>query len=132
MLNRSYEEWPRIHNRAARDYVSSEWSREVLFGVAKKRKKLFSQAMREVLDVSCGYGNNFPYLIHATHVTGIDFSPVTLEKARETARRSNIPVDLREGAPSLDFPDNSFDTVISSPASKLTVPIIYLHRWEKT
>jgi ubiquinone/menaquinone biosynthesis C-methylase UbiE len=115
MLNKSYDEWRRIHNRAARDYINSEWSREVLFGVAKKRRKLFSLAMGKVLDVGCGYGNNFPYLINATHLTGIDFSRVMLEKARETAHRSNITVDLREGdAESLDFPDNSFDTVISS------------------
>ena len=115
MLNKSYEEWRRIHNRAARDYINSEWSREVLFGVAKKRKKLFAQATGRVLDVGCGYGNNFPYLINATHITAIDFSPVMLAKAQETARRSSVPVDLREGgAESLDFPDNSFDTVISS------------------
>jgi ubiquinone/menaquinone biosynthesis C-methylase UbiE len=115
MLNKSYDEWRRIHNRAARDYINSEWSREVFLGVAKKRKKLFSQATGHVLDVGCGYGNNFPYLIHATHITGVDFSPVMLNKARETPRRANIPVDLHEGrAEALDFPDNSFDTVISS------------------
>ena len=115
MLNKSYDEWLRIHNRAARDYINSEWSREIFFGVAKKRKKLFSQATGKVLDVGCGYGNNIPYLIHATHITGVDFSPVMLAKARETARQSGIPVDLRESsAESLDFPDNSFETVISS------------------
>ena len=115
MLNKSHEEWRLIHNRAARDYISSEWSREVLFGVAKKRQKLFSQATGKVLDVGCGYGINFPYLFNATHITGIDFSPVMLEKAHEAARRSTIPVDVREGdAEALDFPDHSFDTVISS------------------
>jgi ubiquinone/menaquinone biosynthesis C-methylase UbiE len=115
MLNKSYEEWRRIHNRAARDYINSEWSREVFFGVAKKRKKLFAQATGKVLDVGCGYGNNFPYLINATHITGIDFSPVMLAKARETARQLSIRVDLREGsAESLDFADGAFDTVISS------------------
>jgi len=113
--NKSHDEWLRIHNRAAGDYINSEWSREVLLGVAKKRKKLFSQAAGRVLDVGCGYGNNFPYLIHATHITAIDFSPVMLEKAREMARRSKVPVDLRQGdAEALDFPDNSFDAVISS------------------
>ena len=114
-MNKSYEEWRRIHNRAARDYINSEWSRENLMGVAKKRKKLISQASGDVLDVGCGYGNNFPYLIRAAHITGIDFSPVMLEKAREIARRLSVQIDLCEGgAESLDIPDNSFDTVISS------------------
>jgi ubiquinone/menaquinone biosynthesis C-methylase UbiE len=113
--NKSYDEWLGIHNRAARDYINSEWSREVLFGVARKRKALFSRATGDVLDVGCGYGINFPYLSNVTHITGIDFSPVMLEKARRTGSKSNVPIDLREGdAEALDFPDNSFDTVISS------------------
>jgi ubiquinone/menaquinone biosynthesis C-methylase UbiE len=115
MQNKSYEEWLGIHNRAARDYINSEWSREVVFGVGKKRKELFAHATGRVLDVGCGYGINFPYLVNATHITGIDFSPVMLARARETARSSRVPVDLRqEDAEALDFPDNSFDTVISS------------------
>jgi hypothetical protein len=51
-MNKSYEEWWRIHNLAATEYINSEWSREHLFGVTKKRKKLFSQVMGSVLDVA--------------------------------------------------------------------------------
>ena len=113
MQQKSYKEWLGIHNRAA--YINSEWSREVFFGVAKKRKALFPKAKGNILDVGCGYGINFPYLIHADQITGIDFSPVMIEKAREVANRSTIPVDVWLGdAEALDFPDNSFDTVISS------------------
>jgi len=116
MLNdKSRSDWQQIHNRAARDYINSEWSREVLLGVAKKRKKLFAQASGDVLDVGCGYGMNFPYLTHARSITGIDFSSVMLDKAREIMRGSAIKVDLREGdAEALVFADNSFDTVIST------------------
>jgi len=113
--DRSRNDWLQIHNRAAKDYINSEWSREVLFGVAKQRKKLFAQASGDVLDVGCGYGMNFPYLVNATSITGIDFSSVMLNKARETMRGSAIKVDLREGdAEALEFADNSFDTVIST------------------
>ncbi len=115
MINKSYEEWRRIHNRAAKTYIDSEWSRENLFGVAKIRRRLLSQASGSVLDVACGYGNNFPYLIHARHITGVDFSQVMLDKARRAALGLSVPIELREGgAEALDFPDNSFDTVISS------------------
>jgi len=113
--NKSYNEWLGIHNHAAKDYINSEWSREVFIGVAKKRKALFAKAKGNVLDVGCGYGINFPYLINADRITGIDFSSVMITKARETTRRSKIPIELRLGdAEALDFPDNSFDTVISS------------------
>ena len=66
MNNKSKKEWLEIHNRAARDYINSEWTREVPMGVAKKRRNLFSQATGHVLDVGCGYGMNFPYLTNAT------------------------------------------------------------------
>jgi len=108
MINKSYVEWRSIHNRAAGDYINSEWSREKLFGVAKKRKKLFTEATGSVIDVGCGYGNNFPYLIHAAHMTGIDFSRMMLDRAHESASRLSVPIDLREGgAEAFDFPDNS-------------------------
>jgi len=114
-INYSRNDWLKLHNRAARDYINSEWSREVLFGVAKKRKRLFSQATGNVLDVGCGYGMNFPYLTHAAHITGVDFSPVMLEKAQALTRGTGLTVDLREGdAEALQFPDNTFDTVIST------------------
>ena len=115
MNHKSQKEWLEIHNRAARDYINSEWSREVLMGVGRKRKNLFSQASGHVLDVGCGYGMNFSYLTNATDLTGVDFSPVMLEKARQIIRNTGLRVDLREGdAEALDFPDNTFDTVIST------------------
>lgn len=113
--NMTRNDWLKIHNRAAKDYINSEWSREVLLGVAKQRKKLFANATGDVLDVGCGYGMNFPYLTNAASITGIDFSSVMLNKARETMRESAIKVDLREGdAEALEFQDNSFDTVMST------------------
>lgn len=111
----SRSDWLRIHNRAARDYINSEWSREVLLGVRNMRRKLFAQASGDILDVGCGYGMNFLYLTHASSITGVDFSSVMLERARQTVRGIGIQVDLREGdAEALPFPDNNFDTVIST------------------
>lgn len=113
--NMTRNEWLKIHNQAARNYINSEWPREVLLGVAKQRRKLFAQASGDVLDVGCGYGMNFPYLGHVKSITGIDFSSVMLNKAREVMQGASIKVDLREGdAEALEFPDNSFDTLIST------------------
>lgn len=113
--NKTRNDWLKIHNRAARDYINSEWSREVVLGMAKQRKRLLEQASGDVLDVGCGYGMNFPYLTRAKSISGIDFSPVMLNKAREGMRSATVKVDLREGdAEELEFADSSFDTVIST------------------
>ena len=75
-------------------------------------------AKGDVLDVGCGYGSNFEYLTNAAHITGIDVSSMMLDMAREHARRLNIEVDLRQGnVERLDFPDRTFDTVISALAT---------------
>ena len=114
-VNISCNDWQRIHNRAARDYKISEWSREVLFGMRTRRKRLFSHASGDVLDVACGYGINFAYLPNASRVQGMDFSTVMLAMAREHVRALGLPAGLSEGdAEALDFPDNTFDTVISA------------------
>jgi ubiquinone/menaquinone biosynthesis C-methylase UbiE len=114
----SNDRWQRIHDDSARDYKGGEWVREKLLGVGRMRRDLFSLATGNVLDVGCGYGSNFEYLINATHITGIDVSPVMLDMAREHAHRLNIKVDLRQGdVEHLDFPDHTFDTVISALAT---------------
>jgi SAM-dependent methyltransferase len=113
--NKSHKEWLTIHNRAAWDYIHSEWLREVLFGARKKQKKLFSPVTGNVLDMGCGYGMNFSYLTNAAQIIGIDFSPIMVEKARAMAGRSNVPIEIRQGdAEALDFSSNSFGSIQSS------------------
>jgi SAM-dependent methyltransferase len=114
-LAMSHDEWWRIHDRAAQDYRRGAWVRETLFGVGRLRRQLFAQATGQVLDVGCGYGANFAYLPNAAHITGVDFSPVMLEMARTHANQLGLDITLVEGdAEALDFPDASFDTVISA------------------
>ncbi len=113
--DKSRAQWLDIHNQSAGVYRNTEWSREVLFGARKMRRKLFARARGKVLDVACGYGMNFPHLTDAEHITGVDFSPVMLGYAREYTRKLGLNVDLKQGdAEALDFPDNSFDTVVSA------------------
>jgi ubiquinone/menaquinone biosynthesis C-methylase UbiE len=125
----SDDRWQRIHDDSARDYQSGEWVREKLLGVGRMRRDLFALATGNVLDVGCGYGSNFEYLTNAAHLTGVDVSPVMLGMAREQARRLNLEVDLRQGdVEHLDFPDHTFDTVISALATcSYLNPIAALH-----
>jgi ubiquinone/menaquinone biosynthesis C-methylase UbiE len=111
----SRNDWVRIHDAAARDYKVGEWTREVLLGTRARRRQLFSRASGNVLDVACGYGLNFACLPNASRISGVDFSPVMLAMARDHVRALGLPVSLSEGdAEALDFPDNTFDTVISA------------------
>ncbi|HTP10137.1 MAG TPA: class I SAM-dependent methyltransferase [Anaerolineae bacterium] len=114
----SDERWRHIHDAAAPDYKSGEWVRENVFGVGRMRRDLFALAAGSVLDVGCGYGGNFKYLTNATRITGVDVSSVMLEMARAQTHRLDLEVDLREGdVEHLDFPDHTFDAVISALAT---------------
>jgi len=68
-----------------------------------------------VLDVACGTGN--VALIAARRycdVTGIDFVPALLERARRRADAEGTAIDFREAdAQALPFADASFDAVLS-------------------
>lgn len=111
----SRAEWRAIHDRTAHDYQRGAWLRETLFGVGRLRRRLFAHASGHVLDVGCGYGANFVDLANATHITGVDVSPVMLELARTRADQLGLDITLVEGdAEALDFADASFDTVISA------------------
>ncbi len=66
-----------------------------------------------ILEVGVGTGINAPLYPRNCHVTGIDFSPKMLAKARERVERKGLGnVRLLEmDAAKLTFPDNSFDIV---------------------
>lgn len=68
-----------------------------------------------VLDVGCGTG---VVAITAARLganaTGLDLTPELLERARENARISEVPIEFHEGdAESLPFDDGWFDVVMS-------------------
>ncbi|WP_306059289.1 class I SAM-dependent methyltransferase [Natronococcus wangiae] len=90
-----------------------EWFDRRLTG--RYRRRLFASANGRVLDVACGTGPNFRYLPDAVDLTGIDISPEMLAKARRRLERLDVDATLYEmNAQALEFPDDSFDTVLSS------------------
>ncbi len=69
-----------------------------------------------VLEVGVGTGLSLPHYRPDLEVTGIDLSPEMLEKAEDRVRNKNLThVDelLVMDASRLEFPDNSFDTVVA-------------------
>lgn len=71
---------------------------------------------QRVLDVATGSGNAALAAARCfTEVTGVDYVPALLARARERAAAERLPVDFRDGdAEALPFPDGSFDVVLST------------------
>ncbi|SIS40014.1 class I SAM-dependent methyltransferase [Salimicrobium flavidum] len=79
------------------------------------RKDLLKDLNGTVLEIGIGTGANLPYYPASAEVTGIDFSTKMLEKAKEKAASLPGSFTLKEmDAEKLEFPDDSFDYVIST------------------
>lgn len=80
----------------------------------KIRKKVIAMARGKVLEVGVGTGKNLKFYPPDCAVTGIDFSPGMLKKAAERALGLSNVTLYEMDAQKLQFPDNSFDTVIAT------------------
>lgn len=79
------------------------------------RRQVIGLARGKVLEVGVGTGKNLPFYPPECEVTGIDFSPAMLEKARQRARELSLKVTLLEmDAQRMEFPDKTFDTVVAT------------------
>ena len=108
-----------------------EWFDRLVTG--RYRRHRFGDADGRVLDVACGTGTNFRYLPTHVDLVGIDISPEMLAKARETLDGLELDGTLRQmDAQALEFPDDSFDTVISSLSTcTFPDPTAALHEMER-
>lgn len=91
---------------------------EYIFGTEPNRF-LASHADRfrpgdEVLDVACGEGRNSVWLARrGCRVTGIDISPLALEKARRLAEDHAVTVDWQQGdIRTVDWAGARFDAIV--------------------
>ncbi|SFB60718.1 phosphatidylethanolamine N-methyltransferase /phosphatidyl-N-methylethanolamine N-methyltransferase [Amycolatopsis marina] len=101
------------------DKHSRNYDRQMGFADRKffgdTRQWVCGQAHGRVLEVAVGTGLNLPFYSDDATVTGVDLSPAMLEQARLRVEELGRPVDLHEGdAQRLEFPDDSFDTVVST------------------
>ena len=101
------------YNRVAKIYDFME--RPMERALAKWRDRLMKHVEGKVLEVGVGTGKNLKYYPEDIELSAIDFSPNMIEKAMEKAEEMKKPVKLFVmDAEDMDFPDNSFDTVVSS------------------
>jgi len=86
-----------------------------LLGLSRLRRRLIRRAEGEVLEIAAGTGRNFPYYTPAVKLTAVDLSPSMLKIAEKKASRLGLSASCRVmDAEALEFPDHSFDTVVTS------------------
>ena len=86
------------------------------------REWVCGETSGDVLEIAIGTGRNLPHYPDGVRLTAIELSPAMLEIARARARELGRDADLRLGdAQALDFPDDSFDTVVCT-LSRCTIP----------
>lgn len=79
------------------------------------KRELFAKAEGRVLLVAAGTGADFAHFPDGLDITAIDFSPKMVERAKEKARHYPGRLDIVQAdVQRLPFPDDSFDTVVTS------------------
>lgn len=108
------EEIRQKYDKFAPWYDLAEGIQEFL-GVKRLRRKLVQRASGKVLEIAVGTGKNLRYYPRACQLTALDLSPAMLAIARKRAERLGLNATfLVMDAETLAFPDQSFDTVVSS------------------
>lgn len=103
------------YDEIADQYEKRTWFDQHVLGVARLRKKLLLKANGNVLEVACGTGQNLPLFGPNSKLTAVDLSPKMLEIARENAIEHRLNANFAVmDAEKLEFPDGSFDTVVST------------------
>lgn len=101
------------YNRIAPVYEIIDLPLELLF-FRRWRKEALTGISGKVLEIGVGSGRNLNYYPSGAFVTGIDNSEGMLERAREKAREMKNITFLLMDAERLEFPDNSFDYVVTT------------------
>jgi ubiquinone/menaquinone biosynthesis C-methylase UbiE len=105
-----------IFDKQAPKYDRSMGRFERLF-FAGNREWACSRAEGEVLEIAAGTALNLSHYPATVRLTAVELSPEMAELGRRRARELGREIDLRVGdAESLDFADESFDTVVCTYA----------------
>ncbi|HEX2229430.1 MAG TPA: methyltransferase domain-containing protein [Candidatus Binatia bacterium] len=114
MVKLTPRELSQKYDRFARWYDSVEGILELL-GISRLRRRVLQHASGRILEVAVGTGKNLPYYPRESRITGLDLSRGMLNIAQKRAAKLSMNVSFLLGdSELLPFPDNVFDTVVSS------------------
>jgi ubiquinone/menaquinone biosynthesis C-methylase UbiE/predicted ester cyclase len=102
----------RIFDKQAPKYDKSMARFERLL-FSGNREWACSRAQGDVLEIAAGTARNLPFYPEGVRVTGVELSPEMAALGRKRAEDMGRQIDMHVGdAEALDFPDESFDTVV--------------------
>jgi len=79
------------------------------------RRDLLQKANGRVLEIGSGSGINFPLYRNVDKVDAIEPSSLMVEKSFKRQQLATVPIEChQQSAENLLFPDNTFDTVVST------------------
>jgi ubiquinone/menaquinone biosynthesis C-methylase UbiE len=79
------------------------------------RKEILSHATGRILEIGAGTGINFPLYKNAEHVDAIEPNPGMIEQSYTRKAAAAVPIQVhQQSAESLNFPDDTFDTVVAT------------------
>ncbi|MFC4989255.1 class I SAM-dependent methyltransferase [Saliphagus infecundisoli] len=108
------EEIKQKYDESASKYALMERVQEFI-GVRRLRRRLLRRVSGTVLEVACGTGANFPYYPDGCEITAVDVSPEMMDIAKQRAEKLGLDIDFQlMDAETLAFPDEHFDTVVST------------------
>lgn len=94
------------------DMIMSLMNQTSLFN---QRKNIIAKAKNNTLEIGSGTGINFPLYKKATTVHAIELDPSMLKRSITRKNKASIPITLHEAnAENLPFPNDTFDTVVST------------------
>lgn len=107
------------HRRRFYDEYAGDYDRWMRFYdplvLGDRRREVCSRARGRTLELAIGTGLNLPFYPDGVQLTGVDLSPAMLAVAERRARELGVDAELSVGdAHSLEFPDDRFDTVVST------------------
>ncbi|MEH7248344.1 class I SAM-dependent methyltransferase [Neobacillus niacini] len=89
-------------------------------GGIKLTKQIFENErinkFSHILDVGCGTGQTSAYLAarYGAKVTGMDFNPIMVEKAKNRMTKYQLPVEIIQGSiEKCPLPDSKYDIIIA-------------------
>lgn len=116
-----------VRQQELHDCLSGRW-------LAELERGLPGEKPLRILDVGTGTGYFCILLAQCGHaMTGIDLTPAMIDEARRQAEEAALAIDFRVmNAQQLDFPDASFDAVISRNLTwTLPDPVQAYREWRR-